>query len=422
MFKIGNFLSFNNDRELSLELSKPVKELKEDNTFITARYELLKSAVIYGANAGGKSNFLKAMDTMRWLIINSSKNLQAKESLRLIPFKLSTDTLNEPCRFEIIILIDDIKYRYGFEADKKEIKSEWLFMAKKIKEDPLFIREKDEIQVFSRFKEGKGLEERTRDNALFLSVCAQFNGAISEKILEWFFNFNVISGLQDKHYLNYSANMFLNNDNERSKILDLVKKADLGISNINVETSKLTEDKLPANMPDDLKKTLLGKDVMSILTFHKLADKNGANVGSVAFDFENEESEGTKKYFRLSGPIIDTLINGKILVIDELDARLHPILIREIVKLFNSKITNPSNAQLIFATHDTNLLNLNIFRRDQIWFAEKDNSDATDLYSLSEYRLPKGNVRNDASFEKDYIQGRYGAIPFTGDFESLWCK
>ena len=148
--------------------------------------------------------------------------------------------------------------------------------------------------------------------------------------------------------------------------------------------------------------------------------QKNAQVQQYQHFFESQESEGSKKYFRLSGPIIDTLKGGKILVIDELDARLHPILTIEIVRLFNSKRSNPNNAQLIFATHDTNLLNAKVFRRDQIWFAEKDNEEATDIYSLVEYKLPRGKVRNDASFEKDYIQGRYGAVPFPGDFQSIW--
>ena len=191
-FKIGNFLSFNQERTLSLLASAPVKEYQEDNVFSADRYSLLKSAIIYGANAGGKSNLLNAMNRMKWIVINSSKNLQIQELLPVIPFKLRADTVTQPSRFEITMLIEDSKYRYGFEADANGIKSEWLFTSKKIKEDNLFIREGEEIDVSPKFKEGKGLEEKTRNNALFLSVCAQFNGEISERILKWFFNFNVI--------------------------------------------------------------------------------------------------------------------------------------------------------------------------------------------------------------------------------------
>lgn len=419
-FTIGNFLSFDQDRTLSLLASKPVHENEEDNVFNIDKYRLLKSDVIYGANASGKSNLINSMSIMKWLIINSSKNLQAGEPLRLTPFKLTNKTLLNPSKFEISILIGDSKYRYGFEADIKEIKSEWLFVSK-VKESKLFIRDGDVIDVSSKFKGSKGLIAKTRNNALFISVCAQFNVDIAEKILNWFSNFNVLSGLTDIQYTQYSANLFLSDENIRHKVKGLIQKADMSILDINVRSHKITEDKLPSNMPDEIKKSLIGKDVMNIITSHKLYDEDENNFQTIDFDFEKEESEGTKKYFRLSGPVIDTLLNGKVIVIDELDAKLHPILVREIAKLFNSKVTNPKNAQLIFATHDTNLLSSKIFRRDQIWFTEKDNRESTDLYSLSEYKLSKQNkVRKDASYQKDYMQGKYGAIPFSGDFESLW--
>ena len=235
-----------------------------------------------------------------------------------------------------------------------------------------------------------------------------------------FINFNIISGLEDRVFQNFSDNMFLRNSEDKASLMDLVRKADLGIRDINIKRQKITEETLPSEMPEDLKKVLRDREGSIISTIHNVYDEQKNNVSNIVFDFESQESEGSKKYFRLSGPIIDTLKEGKILVIDELDARLHPILTIEIVKLFNSKRSNPYNAQLIFATHDTNILSANVFRRDQIWFAEKDNEESTDLYSLVEYKLPKGKVRNDASFEKDYIQGRYGAVPFPGDFQSIW--
>jgi len=146
----------------------------------------------------------------------------------------------------------------------------------------------------------------------------------------------------------------------------------------------------------------------------------GEVVGKILLDFNQNESEGSKKFFRLSGPVVDSLAYGRVLVIDELDSRLHPALTTEVVRLFNSSKTNPNNAQLIFATHDTNLLSSKLFRRDQIWFVEKDHVEATDLYSLVEYKTEKKLVRKDASFEKDYFRGRYGAIPVLGDFNQVW--
>ena len=422
-FTCENFLSFKDEKTLSMLTATPVKEFQDENVFQANRYKLLKSAVIYGANASGKSNLLKAMLKMKNLVINSAKNSQKGEPLRMKGFQLCTSTLKAPSKFEIIFLVGDKKYRYGFEADNQEIKSEWLFCSTKIKEDPLFIREGEAIQVFNKFKDGRGLEERTRENALFLSVCAQFNVEIAGDILEWFANFNIISGLQDRLFQGFSENMFLNDDDSKKMITEFIQKADIGIQDINIKRLKVTDDILPPSMPKEMKQSLQEKELSNISTIHNIYNDEGNVEGVASFDFESQESEGSKKYFRLSGPIIDTLKNGKILVIDELDARLHPILTAEIVRLFNSKETNSNNAQLIIATHDTNLLSAKIFRRDQIWFTEKDYTEATDLYSLVEYKLAgRGKVRNDASFEKDYIRGRYGAIPYLDDFESIWRK
>jgi len=419
-FTCGNFLSFKEEKSLSLLSATPVKEYQDENVFTAARYKLLKSAVVYGANASGKSNLLKALAKMRELVINSSKNIQKDEALRIRIFELCTSTTDKPAVFEITFLVAGVKYRYGFEADNKEIKSEWLYSSVKIKEDPLFLREGDAIEVFKKFKGGKGLEERTRNNALFLSVCAQFNVEVAGVILEWFSDINIISGLQDRRYQHISESMLMNDPEAKSIITDFMRKADLGIQNIYISQTDMTVDMLPSDMPDGIKQSIIDRKLSDISTIHNIYNDKGVVAGVASFDFESQESEGSKKYFRLSGPVIDTLRNGKILVVDELDARLHPILTAEIVRLFNSKEANPRNAQLIIATHDTNLLSARIFRRDQIWFTEKDHAEATDLFSLVEYKLPKGKVRNDASFEKDYIRGRYGAIPFPGDFSSIW--
>ena len=153
---------------------------------------------------------------------------------------------------------------------------------------------------------------------------------------------------------------------------------------------------------------------ISIQTVHQKFDNKGKYISPELFDLNKHESEGTQKVFEIAGVLVDTLKNAEILIIDEFDARLHPLISRTIVDLFNSNETNPNNAQLIFMTHDTNLLNNKLFRRDQIWFAEKNRYAVTDLYSLAEYK-----IRNDASFEKDYIKGRYGAVPYIGNLSHL---
>lgn len=412
-FSVGNFLSFKEVVTLSMVASS-IKEHQETNVFAVNKLNLLKSAVLYGANASGKSNLFKAMNFAKNFILNSSKETQSEEPIRVRNFKLSNETQNAPSYFEIIFICEKIKYRYGFEADKAEVQSEWLYYTPKTKETKLFEREKNNFKLGTHFKEGEDFRDKTRKNALFLSVVAQFNGEISNKILKWIKNnYNIISSAIDAPHSNrlrFNAEQ-LKEPKRISEILNFLKIADLGIEDIKFEELKFkSEDFIESSgVPEELKNKLIEDGISVIHTLHIKYEKNKPTT-LVPFILEQDESEGTKKIFALSNPILDALKNGTVLVIDEFDDRLHPIITKFLIKLFNSKERNPNNAQLIFTSHDTNFLNKNIFRRDQIWFAEKDNYGSTDLYSLVEYK-----VRKDASFDKDYILGKYGAIPFVGE-------
>ncbi|OHD33021.1 MAG: hypothetical protein A2086_16445 [Spirochaetes bacterium GWD1_27_9] len=420
-FTVGNYLSFKDKVSLNMNASS-IKEREEENIIIYEKYKLLKSAAIYGANASGKSNLLKALGFMRWLVINSSKETTINEEIDIYPFKLSTETENKPSFFEIIFLLNDKTYRYGFEIDRKEVKAEWLYQTETTKEKLLFIRNKDIIEVKKHFKEGKNLEEKTRNNALFLSVAANFNGFISLDIINWFTNFKVISGLKDDNYSIITMEM-LDNEDTKKKIYDFIKNADLGIMDISLSKEKFSEKILPKGMPDDLFKSLSEKfkdeEFVNINTYHQKFNEKNEVIETISFLLD-EESSGTNKYFNLSGLIVKSLLKGSILAIDEIDAKLHPLLTKAIIELFNSSKTNKNNAQLIFVTHDTNLLTSSLLRRDQIWFTEKNRYEATDLYSLVEYKIEDKKVRNDASYQRDYISGKYGAIPFIGNFEAIF--
>ena len=418
-FTVGNFYSIKDPATINLSAISPIKEYKESNVFHNDRYQLLKSAVIYGANASGKSKFLKGIDFMKWFVINSSKSTQKDEKINIECFRLDNESCDKPSLFELSFLIDKVKYRYGFKLTSQRVVEEWLFNSKKVKEYPLFIRDQDGVEVTEYFPEGNGLEERTRDNALFLSVNAQFNGAISGEIIKWFSSLNVISGLEDRRYQDYTSNL-LRDPEGKLKMIKFLKAADNSIKDIELKDIEMSEDLVPKHLPIEIRSLILKSNkAYSLVTYHEAFDKDGKFVNLAAFDFEEAESEGTKKFFRLAGPILDSLKNGKILVIDELDARLHPLMTKSLVDIFNSVESNPKNAQLIFATHDTNLLSVCNMRRDQIWFAEKTKTNSTDLYSLAEYKMKAGKVRNDASFERNYLKGRYGAIPFIGDINSF---
>jgi len=390
-FTVGNFLSFKEKKTMSLEAAA-IKDNME-NVVVVGKYKLLRTAVIYGANSSGKSNFIKALDRMRDILMTSA-SYNSTSDIDVVPFLLSTETVDQPSYFEILILIDGVRYRYGFEATNKKIYSEWLFERKAASEKALFYRENDAIEVAKAFVEGKGLEVKTRDNALFLSIVDQFNGTISKKIMEWFYLQRNLSGIQHE-MVNPLTFAFLDSEVLNGLIKDFLTPLSLGFQDFEVKDDK-------------------------IVTYHNSFDEKGTVRSKRAFDLLKQESAGTNKIYDLAGSIVYALKKGALIVIDELDAKLHPLLTMAIVQLFNSPIHNTQNAQLIFATHDTNLLSYGCFRRDQIYFTEKNSVESTDLYSLVEYIEPNGSkIRNDRSFEKDYIAGRYGAIPFIGDFSTL---
>lgn len=421
-FSVGNFRSFKDVNTLSMlatRVSARDKRIDENNVFEALDgMSLLKSAAIYGANASGKSNLMWALSFMKRLVLTSSKDTQSAEPIKIERFRLGSDVEDVPSFFEIAFIMEGTRYRYGFKANTQRIVSEWLYYVPTTKEAKLFTRDNGKIVVTKTFKEGRRLDDKTRENALFLSVVAQFNGEISQKILDWFRNLKTISGLNDEGYVMYTIEC-LRDAEMRDDIIRFVCHLDLGIDEISAEENRITPEQLPEDMPEELRAFILNPDVMhrpSIKTSHRKYNALGDVIGTETFDLDENESQGTAKIFALAGPVVDTLKNGRVLVVDELDARLHPLITLAIISLFNSNETNKKNAQLIFTTHDTNLLSNKLFRRDQIWFTEKNSEGATDLYSLVEYKI---KVRNDASFENDYISGRYGAVPFLGDIRRL---
>jgi hypothetical protein len=357
------------------------------------------------------------MERMREVVL-SSVRLNDSDELEYSPFLLSIESDSLPTFFEIIFWKESIRYRYGFEYNLRQIENEWLFAGKSEKsEKTLFIRTIEGIAVDAKYKEGEGIESKTNNNRLFVSLVAQLGGPISKQILEFFKNYNVLSGLDHNDYKGFTTRMLHENLNGCQESLELYKKLKLGFQDIKAIESDFNLSEIPENLPDELRiklvKDLTGKRNISLKTVHNKFDKKGEIVDFVLFDKLKNESEGTNKIIDLSGPIFDTLKFGKALIIDELDAKLHPLITMRIVELFNSPISNTKNAQLIFATHDTNLLGEELFRRDQIWFTEKDEREQTELYSLYDFNLPDGSkVRNDSNLEKNYIRGRYGAIPF----------
>lgn len=402
-FTVGNYLSFKDKKTLSLEATKITEY--PDSTFESPAGRLLKSCVVYGANSSGKSNLIKAMSTMRTMVLYSVDKFSIIEA-DITPFLLHSDTEKEPSFFEVTFLINDNQYRYGFELDQDRIHEEWLFVLNGDEETPLFLRDKEGIGLGEGFEEGESLEDKTRDSALFLTVVDQFNGKEATQILNWFESWDTISGVNHKDYRKETVSL-LKDEKHKETLINFYKTLDLGFDELELkETHRLT---------------LFPPIDKQLYTFHKKYNPANNTFTPKQFSLEEQESSGTNKLIDLSGPIFTVLLKGGILIVDELDAKLHPLITKAIVHLFNSKESNPNNAQLIFATHDTNLLSYGQFRRDQIYFVEKDPYEASDLYSLIEYRENDSDkpVRKDRSFEKDYIHGRYGAIPFIGNLNDL---
>jgi len=405
-FSVENFRSIKEMQTLSMSAASIVskhKEIDEQNLIkVSDKLSLLKSKAIYGANASGKSNIIKALMSFIAIVSDSVKNDRIL-FFNIYPFSLSTETDDKPCYFQLTFLLNNIHYRYGFEASKKEITSEWLFGTPGKKEVNFFTREGNNISVNEKqFKEGHKIielyassgETSISTNSLFLTVVKSFTGGVAKDIVDYISKIIVISVLSDNSLFS-KAQELLSEENKK-QIGDFLKISDIGIEHIG---------KLEYGSQDE-------KDVF-VATAHKKFDSNLNEVRLVNFSMDFFESDGTKKMFGISHMILQAL-NEKIpIIIDEFDARLHPLLTKKIVELFNSDSNKGS--QLIFATHDTNLLDSKLLRRDQICFVEKDKYGASHFYTLVDFK----GVRNDASFEKDYIAGRYGAIPFLGDFNSV---
>ncbi len=405
-FSVGNYRSFKDVVTFSM-VAAPIghedKEIDRNNVFtIPQDINLLKSAAIYGANASGKSNLVRAISFMKSFVLDSAVGRRVKDPIDTEIYKLSKDTETEPSYFEIIFAIGTTRYRYGFEVDRHSVKSEWLYQTLSTHESEIFTREENEIEVLNSFLEGKELINKTRVNALFLSVLAQFIGEMATEIIGWFYKLFVISDLDgEAKYASVTTHEIMFEEDRRQSSINLVRTLDLGIEDIKVVMT-------PYEVVDGA--------FPEVKTDHWRYDTECNKLSIEQFDL-GEESDGTQKLYRLSGLLINLLEDGGVLIIDELDTRLHPLITYAIVKLFNSPKTNPKNAQLIFTTHDTNLLSSNLFRKNQIWFTEKNRYGATDLYSLAEYKIPE-----QSSFEQNYIAGKYGAVPFISDLSRLLGK
>ncbi|RTJ99853.1 ATP-binding protein [Campylobacter jejuni] len=420
-FRVENFLSIQDEQVLSMVASS-------DNTFLTShtnndkKLKLLKSSVLYGANASGKSNIIKALAIMKKIAI-SSANGQRGDKLPIIPFLLGNED-NKPTKFEIIFIQNDTKYQYGFILNSEKILEEWLLIfGESNRAQKWFERiynEKEEKYNYSfgaKFIGSKQLwAENTRDNALFLSVAIQLNNEQLKPVFDFFLKYIRVTCTDSwNDGQEVTIDILLQ---DKQKIISYLKRADLDIEDIVVEETELNKTNLmQENIPQEIKQMMqtdLEKGARLKKTDIKTIHTNQQGK-QILFDMLELESQGTQKFFKLIGPWVEALEQGCTIVVDELNTHLHPLMTKFLVNLFHNEDLNKSNAQLIFTTHDTSILNQDIFRRDQIWFCEKQNK-ATKLYPLSDFKVRKDKT----NLENDYLLGRFGALPYFKEILSSW--
>lgn len=409
-FRVKNFRSLRDEQVLSLVASKD-KTFEDTHTLGTglkAVPGLLRSAVVYGANAGGKSNLIKALQYMQGVVMESATVIQPGQVFVVQPFRLNVLCASEPTEFEVTFILDDVRYQYGFAMTPQRVVSEHLLVYKAFKPQRWFERRFDADSGKDVYEFGPGLkgaknlwEGATRPNALFLSMAVQLNSESMRPVFDWFSNGLVIFNEQAKLSPQTSIQMLKQVDGRR-QICAFLAAADISIADIEVVTRKVPGQSVHFDLVAG-KTEVRSEEVEE----HQLRFSHVTDEGEAVFDLM-DESNGTRNLLFLAGPVLDILKKGLTLVIDELDTSLHTLLVRELVRLFHRPETNTGGAQLIFTTHDTSLLDApDLFRRDQVWFVEKDKDQASTLVALAEF-----SPRKNEALERGYLMGRYGGVPF----------
>ncbi len=412
-FTVRNFLSIREPATLSL-VKGSGDELQETNVMVPdapRMLPLVRSAAIYGPNAAGKSNLIKALTVMQKMVQESARESQAGEPLPVTSFLLDESSAAKPCEFEVHFISERVRYQYGFAATRERVTEEWLLAYPKARPQRWIDRRYDEERqayVWGSMDKLTGKkrlwQEATRPNALFLSTAIQLNNQQLQPVFKWFADILHVAGF-GRWSPGFTVRL-CEQDEARKEVVAFLRAAGIDIDDVELEKEEFDINALPDDMPDSVKdelaRQLKDKSIVRVKTIHVLDSGR-----KVRFDLD-DESDGTQKIFALAGPWLDTLEHGYVLVIDELHDNLHPLIVRFLVKLFHDPETNPRNAQLIFTTHDTSILDQEVFRRDQIWFCEKDESRSTLLVPLTDFR-PRKKVEN---LERGYLSGRYGALPY----------
>jgi hypothetical protein len=417
-FRVTNYRSIKETQVLSMVASTDTSHATTNcvKTGIPAIPHAVRSAALYGPNASGKSNLISALGFMRSMIETSAVGVREGQSLNVAPFRFDTETISQPSEFEVTFLENNIRYQYGFALNATRIVREWLLVYIERKAQRWFEREYDFKSDKYNWYFGSHLtggsqrhvwKESTRANALFLSTAINLNSEQLRPVFNWFVN-KLIVVFNDLPLHPFYTIDRVKDGSYKSQIIQFLQAADLGITDVQIKMKKGQRVNLRLGLEPGKSSVIENSEEtdIPIVTFFHQRKKE-----SIAFDF-NDESHGTQRLFSYAGPILDVLQHGKTFVADELDSSLHTKMVRFLVNLIQNPELNKNNAQLIFTTHNTSLLDTDLFRRDQIWFMEKDRESASRLYPLTDFSPRKGEA-----LERGYLVGRYGALPFFGEMK-----
>lgn len=415
-FTVDNYRSFGREMALDLTASNGLRDNIEGAYTDIGNSKVLNVIAFYGANSSGKTNFLRAISTMRRIIVQSVK-LNENEDLPYEPFLLN-DEKPRPTKLEAVLydIPSKTTYTYGFEYNRASIVKEWLYVkAPRKSGKTLFLRVGEQIETSPvGFIEGQNITVSLNKNRLFLSLVGQLGGDVSNRVIALFQKeLRVLSGIEGSDYAGYTRRLVHENEQYKELAKDFLGNMNLGFEDFVTRKVEFEKIAFPQGFPSELIEQLRGRTIIEVSSMHTVYDKEGNAVGHKSLDLDENESAGTNKIFNLTGPILEALQNGRILVIDELDSQMHPLISWRLIQIFNSPVKNPHGAQLLFTTHDTHLLSNRLFRRDQIWFLEKDPVERSVLYPMMMATDKLGHApRNDSNYQKNYVNGLYGAIPF----------
>lgn len=415
-FVVENFMSIRDEIELSL-VASALKD-REGGTLPSryAKHGVLPVLSLYGPNASGKSTLLRALWTLRNHVVGSFRREQEQDQFPYRPFLLNSQSRERPTRYELDFILDSVRYQFGLIHDEKKVLREWLYAFPKQLQQVLYSREADEVDHFSfgRMLQGnnKAVQSITRPNSLFISAAYQAGHPALSKVYGYFQDsINFVAGTEP------SANRALERLNQDSELKkrteDFLRWADTGVANMEINEEAIPDNPNLVDFYKALSK-IVGNDDFKAPTSRLIATLGHLGERGAVFPLDfSDESHGTAHLFQLLPSVLDALRTGSTLVLDEITTSLHTLLSSRLISLFTDPVTNPHAAQLMFSTHDTNLLSDHLLRRDEIWFTEKSAEGVTTVFPLTDIR-----TKNSDNIERGYLQGRFGAVPLLREKEA----